>query len=348
MTPAIRRHHGMQGTARGEIQFNTTARKGMQPSTIANEVMNTASIERKVVMDDSKVPDGQIIWNQYEDALFEIAKLREELHTKNSQIESLTETIMQMSLELATAKAKQDELSMKLRISSSVDESLVEKAAAEEKSRVSSRRSSRRGSRPNIEHSASIAVQNPSTERRLSNPCVPRHKSDSWALRRSEVDEETEVESNFDGSLRRLAGFRLGWGLEGELRKSSRENRTSESSDDSTDARGPPNRQNSRRGIGSLVRSLSGTKNDISAPTKKSSHASSKQVQQPTIKEGGVTSFSSSLRGKNTKRIERSELKISRVVFPEGSSDMLTAFFEESGNLNMYKPPQKNAEWGAM
>jgi hypothetical protein len=314
-----------------------------------NEVMNTtSSLEHKVVVDDSKVPDGEI-WNQYEDALFEIAKLREELHTKNSQIESLTETIMQMSLELATAKAKQDELSMKLRRSSSVDKSLAEKAAAEEKSRATSSRLSRRDSRPSTEHSASIAVQNPSTERRLSYPRVPRHKSDSWALRRSEVDEETEAESKLDGSLRRLAGFRLGWGLEGELGKSNRENRTLELSDDSTDVRRPPSRQNSRRGIGSLVRSLSGSKNDNTAPTKKSSHASSKQVQQPTIKEGGDTSFSSSLRGKNTKRIERSELNNSRVVFPEGSSDMLTAFFEESGNLNiMYTPSQKNAEWGAM
>lgn len=326
----------------------------MQPSTFANEVMNK-SIEHKevVVMDDSEVPDDHLLCSKYEDALFEIAKLREELHTKNSQIENLTETIMQMSLELATAKANEDELSMKLRRSSDLDSSMVEKVAAEEKGGRTARRASCRDSRPSNEHSASIAVQNISSERRASNSRVSRHKSDSWAFRGSEVDDETEVEAKLDGS-RRVPGFRFGWGLEGELDKSSRENRTLESSIDALDVRRPrPNHQKSLRGIGSLVRSLSGSKNDISVPTKKSSQASSKQAKQSnTSNEGGDPSFSEPLRRReNTKRLEKSELNSSRVVFPMGSSDLLSAFFEESGNLathSVNKSSQKNAEWDAI
>ena len=317
----------------------------MQRSAALNSNKKMTPIEAKAVMDATNTinPDGHI-WNKYEEALFEIAKLKEELHTKNSHIESLTETIMQMSLELATAKSKQDELSMKLRRSSSeIDKSAVEKVAAGEKNRSTSRRKSRENDN---KHAASIAVQNPSANRRRAR--VSRNKSDSWALRGSEIYEETN-DIKLDGSYRTrgFSGFRISWGLEGEIDRSNREPKTCESSSgESKCIRNQNSLRSSRRGFGSFVRSISGSNNNIVAATK----SSFTLPKQDNKTHGNVDDiFTSSLRRETSMPRNISGLNNSCVVFPVGSSELLSAFFEENGNLAIggnSNQPSKNEEWG--
>jgi predicted nucleic acid-binding Zn-ribbon protein len=310
----------------------------------------SASIDHKVTAINGVSmldPDGDI-WTKYEDALFEIAKLREELHTKNTQIESLTETIVQMSMELATAKAHEDELSMKLRTSSSELklDAAAKKMAEEEKSRSTTRRASRMDSRINA-HSNSIAVQNPSADRRNSRTNVFRNKSDSWALRGSEIDEETD-EVKIDESARsRVSGFRLGWGLAGELDTSNKDTMIEGSESQKSDKQ---KNECPRRGLGSFVRSLSGShRNNGNGNFTESTRKP--QIEKDVVAKE-VDTFASDLRRKTSKPRDNSGLNSSCVVFPVGSSDMISAFFEENGKPTIRgrigQSSNKNADWGCM
>ena len=328
-----------------EIGLTMQRQSNSQQNRTANEAtaaMKT-SIEHRVTPLDvgGELDPEHHIWSQYEDALFEIAKLREELHCKNSQIESLTETIVQMSMELATAKAKEDELSMVVRRMSGAESGAVVKGKGEERnSSPMSRRASRRNSRADNVHSHSIAVQNPSAHGRKARTRNQRNKSDSWAIRAEEVNET--VEEAVDDSIRSRPGFRLGWGLEGELgkAKSDREIKNSESSNESKSS--DQKNQGPRRGLGSLVRSMSGREN-MSNNLKASQRIpppSPKQDKPVKIEQVDVSDLN--LRRPNAQRRDSTAAGLhgSRVLFPVGSSDLLDEFFAEGR-----QQPSKNAEW---
>ena len=288
------------------------------------------SIEHRVAPMDvgGELDPEHHIWRQYEDALFEIAKLREELHCKNSQIESLTETIVQMSMELATAKAKEDELSMAVRRMSGVESSTAENGKVQERNNSPmSRKASRRNSRADNEHSHSIAVQNPSSHRRKSTTRTQRNKSDSWAIRAEEV-RVTEGET-VDDSFRSRLGSRLGWGLEGELGKTKSDREIKKKSEPSKESKSHNQKnQGPRRGLGSFVRSMSGREpmNDDIKVSTKSPPPSPKQDENEQLDES-----SPNLRRPNPRRRDSTATGLhgSRVLFPVGSTDLLDEFFAD-------------------
>ncbi|KAL3781027.1 hypothetical protein HJC23_007923 [Cyclotella cryptica] len=315
--------------------------------------MNT-SIEQNInELNRSSQQGSDYLWHKYEDALYEISKLREELSRKDTQIESLTETIVQMSIELATAKAKEDEFGMKLRRASVVESIGIGEAptaAVENKESHTQRRNSCIGRGSNLfRHSNSIAVQNPITQRRTSTTTRPRHKSDSWASRSSNVD-EIDVEK-LDSVLRsklQLFGFRMGWGLEGEL-DNSRADSKSESSvgvqDPNIHKGSPPTKGSPGRRIGSFVRNIGLSQ----------SNANTARFDKEKADQRGENSDESpiSLRKKGKSR-DGSGLNSSCVVFPVASSDLLSAFLEVGGQnknattRNCYHSSSVNEEWPTM
>jgi hypothetical protein len=272
-------------------------------------------------------PESGDIWTKkYADALHEIMRLQEELSAKDDQIKTLTKTIVEMKLELATAKATQDDLGMRLRRTSIVEDgSVIEKAMAEKKDE---RRASRRAHRDSTgEHSNSIAVQNPSAHKK-TRPVVPRNKSESWALRTSEIDEDKKLDESLNAKLP-LRSFRLGWGLESELDDSRTERRSSESTRGAEEEKKidvPP-----RRGLGSFIRGISHGNNIANTIDKNVSSSPEKMMTEKVPVEGNDAY---SLRRPTSKAREELDLTCSCVVFPVESSDLLTAFLEENGKFS--------------
>jgi hypothetical protein len=316
--------------------------------------MNT-SIEQSInEHSKSSQLESDYLWQKYEDALYEISKLRDELSKKDSQIEGLTETIVQMSMELATAKAKEDEFGMQLRRASVVDSVCVREAptaTAENKERHAQRRYSSFGRASNLfQHSNSITVQVPTDQRRTSTTTRPRHKSDSWASRSSEVDEIND--EKLDSLLRsklQLFGFRMGWGLEGEL-DNSRAGSKSDSSTgghDSNKQKGhsPSTRGATGRRLGSFVRNIGVSQNNANT-TRCDKEKPDRSVVNNDEKAVNVR--------KKGKSRDGSGLNSSCVVFPVASSDLLSAFLEVGGqNINVparsyNRPSSLNEEWPTM
>ena len=226
----------------------------------------TISIEHTAAAETNQ--DSEVGTNYGDsDALLEIARLREELWSKNTQIESLTETIVQMSIELANSKAKQDELSMQLRRASDTDDSLS-KPTESKQDRINSsfllRIGSRRNTNNNNGYSKSIAVQNPSAQRQKPAD-VRRNKSETWATNGDLVEEIGD-----DNIRSKSAGFR-GWGLETELDKTNSSIATSTSSTNNTLG----------MGLGSFVRKFSGSKSNESNSGSKNPLPSTPELHSP-------------------------------------------------------------------
>ena len=229
----------------------------------------TISIEHTAAAMNSTTNQDSAVYTNYgdSDALLEIARLREELWSKNTQIESLTETIVQMSIELANSKAKQDELSMQLRRASGTDDSLS-KPTVSKQDRINSgfllRIGSRRNTNNNNGYSKSIAVQNPSAQRQKPAD-VRRNKSETWATNGDLVEEIGD-----DNIRSKSAGFR-GWGLETELDKTNSSIATSTSSTNNTLG----------MGLGSFVRKFSGSKSNESNSGSKNPLPSTPELHSP-------------------------------------------------------------------
>ncbi|KAL7485150.1 hypothetical protein ACHAW6_010752 [Cyclotella cf. meneghiniana] len=316
--------------------------------------MNTSIEPNTNELSASSQLGSDYLWQKYEDALYEISKLREELSKKDSQIESLTETIVQMSMELATAKAKEDEFGMQLRRASVVDSICIgdaPTAAAEKKERHTQRRNSSLGRASNLfQHSNSITVQIPTEQKRMSTTARPRHKSDSWASRSSEVEEIND--EKLDSLLRsklQLFGFRMGWGLEGEL-DNSRADSKSDSSTGCRDSNKQKGRSPSTRGLtgrrlGSFVRNIGASQNN--ATTARC------EKEMPDRSVVNIHENAVNVRKKGKSR-DGSGLNSSCVVFPVASSDLLSAFLDVGGpNKNVparscNRSSSLNEEWPTM
>ena len=232
----------------------------------------TISIEHTAAAMNGTIDQDTEALTNYEDALLEIARLREELWSKNSQIERLTETIVQMSIELANSKAKQDELSMQLRRASDVDITVSKPTVDED--RINPPSLLRRGSRSVATnwHSKSIAVQNPSARRKQPTD-TRRSKSETWAMNGDFVEE------NGDDNI----------SLEGEL----------DNSYSSTAASTSSTNKSSGRGLGSLIRQFSGIKSNELNPGNKNPLPSTPELHSPDteIEKFTVTTKSSSAPG---------------------------------------------------
>jgi hypothetical protein len=297
-----------------------------------NNNMSTSNNIRDV-MNQSR-PDE--LWKKYEDAIFEITRLKEELFSKDAQIKSMTETIVQMSMELATAKAKEDDLGMQLRRRTSVvDATIIEKAITEEKR----------------DRRKSVAAT-----KRKSWPVDHRRKSESCALQSEESEDE-----DLDGSYKqpaerplRLPSFRLGWGLDDELNEVLKEVACTDSTQDEKKHEDSP----PLRLLGSFVRQFS-LRASVQAPPvlpvksqekfdqdEEKSNEDAVKARRPKERpcDVGGENNEDIVRRPRARPVDFTGLKSSALIFPVSSSELLTAFTEKRGQVDKVEQQIVNAE----